>query len=135
MAAGSGLDGITNAMVSAIWALDLMLESAKFGLTGVLFNVDLTNGSLQGPFGPAPDYTPRPIYYALLLMSIIQKDAGTRLLAPTVTSAASPNIKVHGLLSGSYVGLVLLNKDTNPSASGTVFVNSSGNVAMTCIYL
>lgn len=68
---GKGVDGVTNSMASAIWALDFLLECARFGLTRVLLNVDFSTDSLQGPFGPAPDYHPRPIYYSLLLMSIL----------------------------------------------------------------
>lgn len=68
---GNGVDGVTNSMASAIWALDFMLECARFGLNRVLINVDLDSNSLQGPFGPGPNYQPRPMYYSLLLMSIL----------------------------------------------------------------
>ena len=97
--------------------------------------MDLNSSSLQGPFGPEPDYTPQPLYYAMLMMSIIQQDTNTRFITPTQTAGTSSSIKVHSFLSGDVISLVLLNKDVNTSASGTVFVESTNRDQMSCIYL
>ena len=130
----TGVDGVSNAMISAIWAVDLFLEAAKYGIHHVYMNVDTIN-TMESPFGPAPDYTPQPMYYAMLLMSIIQQDSNPRFLTPNVVSAGSASIKVHAILSGDIVSLVLINKDINTNATGTVFVNSTNHDPIRCLYL
>lgn len=125
MIEGTGVDGVTNTMVSAIWALDTLLEGAKFGLERILLKADPSNTDFISVFGAGPNYDPQPIYYALLLMSIIQEKSYTYFLSPSVMQGSSQFIKVYGLKSGTAVSLVLLNKDTNTSVSGEVILNST----------
>ena len=72
----------------------------------------------------------------MMMMSIIQQDSSTQFITPTVVAGSSSSIKVHGfLLSGSTIGLLLINKDSNSAASGTVFVESTNTDLLKCIYL
>ena len=65
----------------------------------------------------------------MLLMSIILKDTDTYFVTPSVTAGTSPNIKVHALFSKStsFLSLVIINKDTNSSTTGNIFLNSSSS--------
>lgn len=85
MIEGTGVDGVTNAMVSAIWALDIMLEGAKYGLKRIQIKADPSSTDFVSMFGSAPNYEPQPIYYAMLMMSIIQQDSNTYFITPTVS--------------------------------------------------
>lgn len=71
----------------------------------------------------------------MMMMSIIQQDSSTQFITPTVVAGSSSSIKVHGFLSGSTIGLLLINKDSNSAASGTVFVESTNTDPLKCIYL
>jgi hypothetical protein len=132
---GTGVDGVSNAMVSAIWALDTLLEGARFGLKRINLKADPSSTDFLSVFGAAPNYDPQPIYYALLMMSIIQQTSNTYFLSPSVLQGSSSSIKVHALKAGNTVSLILLNKDTNSSASGVVTLNSSSRADVSCIYL
>jgi hypothetical protein len=68
---GNGIDGVTNGMAAALWALDFALESAVFGLKYVLFNNDFTQNNVQSPIGYLPNFTPSGIYYGMMMVSLL----------------------------------------------------------------
>lgn len=116
---GIGIDGITNTFVSALWAVDFTIEAAMFGLKGVHFPVDISATSKQTVIGPSPSYTPQPIYYGLLFISMLSYANG-KIGLPSISAGSSSKIKAYGLTSPSQMQIVLINKDTNTSASGVV---------------
>lgn len=134
MANGNGVDGVTNGFVSALWAIDLAIEFAMFGGKGIRYVVDLTVGNLQTMLGPAPTYTPNPLYYSLLFLSVLSYVSPT-IGMPQVTAGSSGAIKIYGFTIATQTQIVMLNKDTNPNATGVVQVLIQSTDVLKCLYL
>lgn len=134
LASGNGVEGVTNAFVSALWAIDLAIEFAMFGGKGIRYVVDLTAGNLQSMLGPAPTYAPNPLYYSLLFLSVLSYVSPTVGL-PQVTAGSSGAIKVYGFTVSAQTQIVLLNKDTSANASGVVQVLVQSTDVLKCLYL
>ena len=90
--------------------------------------------SFQSPIGQAPSFGPSSIYYGLL-MTITANNYQPYIIRPSVTSGTSASIKAYYLDYGSYYGVLILNKDTNPSASGKVEVRMRDPSGLNCMYL
>jgi hypothetical protein len=90
--------------------------------------------NVQSPLGNSPNFTPRAIYYGMLMMSIINSQ-GYSFTTQTVTAGTSGSIKVYGFYALSLQGFLLINKDTNPNASGVVQINFVSGANMSCIYM
>jgi hypothetical protein len=90
-----------------------------FGLRGVHFPVNIAATSRQSVLGPATTYTPQPIYYGLLFLSMFSYAKG-KIGLPTISAGTSSKIKAYGLISSTQMQIVLINKDTNTSSSGVV---------------
>jgi hypothetical protein len=98
------------------------------------FNAWISSSNNQAVFGPAPDFTPGPIYYGLIFADII-KDGGPEIIQPTMESFISSQIKVFGYTTGDIFKVLLINKDTNTSLNGTVQIKSDLTMALKCIYM
>lgn len=131
---GPGIDGVTNTFAAAIWAIDFALEFAMFGGRSIRFPCDVTNGSLQTMLGPAPNYTPTPLYYAMMFLSSLSY-TGPNVGMASVIAGTSSNIKAYSLTVNNQFQIILLNKDTNPNASGVVQILIYSNDVMQCQYL
>jgi hypothetical protein len=131
---GVGVSGVTNSFASALWAIDSAIEFAMFGGKGVRFPCDISAGNLQTILGPAPGYLPTPLYYGLLFLtslSYISPQVGM----PLITAGSSSSIKAYGFLIPTQLQIVLINKDTNPNASGVVNVTVNSTDYIKCLYL
>jgi hypothetical protein len=103
-----GAPGISNAYASALWAIDMIFQSALGAASGLNFE-----GGGQQPCTPITDNAgtvlgPQPIFYGLLLATL----AGTGTLLSTELSAASLNVTAYALQSAEgTMSLVIVNKD------------------------
>lgn len=131
---GNGVDGVTNGFVSALWAIDLAIEFAMFGGKGIKFPTDITPGNLQSMIGPSPTFTPNPLYYSLLFLSMLSYVSPT-VGMPQVTAGTSGAIKVYGFIIATQTQIVMINKDVNPNATGVVQLLIQSNDALKCLYL
>lgn len=131
---GDGVSGVTDTMAAALWALDFAMECAMFGLQYILFNNDVGATNVQSPLGNTPNYTPRGSYYGMLMMSMIN-NWSYKFTTQTVTAGTSGSIKIYGFYLLSQQGFLLINKDTNPSASGVVQINAASSYNMSCMYM
>jgi hypothetical protein len=105
-----------------------------FGGRGIKFPIDISSGNFQTLIGPAPTYAVTPLYHALLFLSSLNY-ANAQVGMPAVTAGSSSRIKIYGLVLGSQLQVVMLNKDTNPNASGVVNLTISSKEAIKCLYL
>ena len=103
-----GAPGISNTYASALWAIDMIFQSALGAASGLNFE----SGGQQ-PCTPIADNAvtalgPQPIFYGLLLAAL----AGTGTLLSTDLSAASLNVTAYALQSADHaLSLVIVNKD------------------------
>ena len=130
-----GVDGLTNSFAAALWAIDMSLEAAYVGVWWMNYLNPIEKASYQSILGQAPLFGPTPTFQALLL-TILGVDGGMYIEKPTITAGTSANIKVFGLQS--YWGdekVMIINKDTNPSANGYVSITLATNSNLRCFYL
>ena len=97
------------------------------------FFTTLSSSSFQSVLGPAPDFIPSTLYYALLLAATANNNQ-PYIIRPTMTSSASASIKAYYLDYSTYFGVLILNKDTNSSASGQVEVKMTDPSGLNCFY-
>lgn len=116
MTNNSGIDGVTNSFAAALWAIDISMELAI--LSGCFINFYNPMGpSNQSLFGAAPNFNPTPLYYGVLFAVYAMKDQPV-IDYTSVSAGTSQNIKAYGLDLGTEYRVLILNKDTNPNASG-----------------
>jgi hypothetical protein len=131
---GYGVDGVTNGLVSALWAIDFSIEFALFGGKGIKFVTDIATGNYHSMLGPAPTYAPNPIYYGLLFLSTLSYNSPI-IGTPQVTAGSSQNIKIYGMTITNQLQIVMINKDTNSSATGVVQIIINSSDIIQCLYL
>ena len=134
MADGDGINGVTNTFASALWAIDIGIEFALFGGSNIKYPVDINANNYQSVLGPAPDYAPNPIYYGLLFLTMFSY-INPQIGRPITIPGSSSNIKAYGMTIQNQLQIVLLNKDTNPNASGVVQILIKANDIIQCLYL
>jgi hypothetical protein len=83
------------------------------------FAVDLDPNNLHSVLGPAPNYAPNPIYYGLLMLSLLPY-ISPEIILPTVKSGSSLKIKSYGFAITNQLQVLILNKDIRENASGVV---------------
>ena len=136
--AGHGQDGISNALISALWGLDFMFTTAEHGASGVNFH-----GGETGMDGSAPFYyspieetngvvtAANPLFYGMLLFSL----AGTGDELATTAVAGNLTFNTYALArTDGALSVVLSNKDTSEGVKATVNVGRSVTSA-SAIYL
>lgn len=104
------------------------------GGTRVSFYNPIANASFQSVLGQSPTFAPTSLYYGLL-MAIIGNYNSPWIMRPTISSGTSMSIQAYGLEDWGRYSFLLLNKDTNPNASGTVDVRLSYTSGISCMYL
>lgn len=134
MTDGNGINGVTNTFASALWAIDTSIEFALFGGTNIKYVVDLNANNYQSVLGPAPGYAPNPIYYGLLFLTMFSYITPV-IGRPLSIAGSSSSIKAYGMSIQNQLQIVLLNKDTNPNASGVVKILIKANDNIQCLYL
>ena len=115
-ASGGGKRGVSNAFVSALWAIDFMFDVAQAGGQGVNFHGSFTANN----YSPivfdkkSSRYVPAPMYYGMLFFS---RAAQGRLVASELKTDA--NFITHSVLGADgKLRVTLVNKDlTKPVAA------------------
>ncbi|NBV53937.1 MAG: hypothetical protein EBR83_10545, partial [Verrucomicrobia bacterium] len=115
-ASGGGKRGVSNAFVSALWAIDFMFDVAQAGGQGVNFHGSFTSNN----YSPivfdkkSSRYVPAPMYYGMLFFS---RAAQGRLVATELKTDA--NFVTHSVLGADgKLRVTLVNKDlTKPIAA------------------
>lgn len=108
-ASGGGKRGVSNAFVSALWAIDFMFDVAEAGGQGVNFHGSFTaNNYSPIVFDKKTSrYVPAPMYYGMLFFS---RAAQGRLVATDAKSDA--NLVAHSVLGADgKLRVALVNKD------------------------
>jgi len=108
-ASGGGKRGVSNAFVSALWAIDFMFDVAEAGGQGVNFHGSFTaNNYSPIVFDKKTSrYVPAPMYYGMLFFS---RAAQGRLVATEAKSDA--NLVAHSVLGADgKLRVTLVNKD------------------------
>lgn len=132
---GTVIDGVTNSFAAAIWAIDFSLE--WFFMSG--YRLDFYSSfkaAHQTILGSGPEFQPTHLYSALLFLNSAILNY-PKVHKAVIVPGTSSSIKVYGLKYGyvaSY-GIIILNKDTSPSANGIVRIALSKQVGITCSYL
>jgi hypothetical protein len=135
---GHGQQGVSDTLISALWAIDYMFEVAKRGGSGVNFH-----GSENGMDGTVPFYyepikenggavvAVQPEYYGMLLFT--QAGTGSMVSATVSTSAQYFTAWAIKAADGS-TSVVLNNRNASSGVSATVDLGSAVSSA-SAIYL
>ncbi len=144
-----GQAGISDALVSALWGIDYMLTTARYGSVGVNFhgggqNMDGNNcpngvSSCDRPFRYSPLIevdsqvtAAAPLYYGMLLVS--QLGAGD-MLGTTLTNASNKNLRAYAVTpADGSTKVVLVNFETSTGINATIDVGGSVTSA-SAVYL
>jgi hypothetical protein len=135
---GHGANGISNALISALWGLDMMFTAAEYGAGGVNFH-----GGEEGMDGTKPFYyspieetdgvvtKANPLYDGMLLFNL----AGTGQTLPTTATAGNLTFTAYSIALGDgSTSVVLINKDTTSGIRATVNIGATAAHA-SAIYL
>lgn len=134
-----GVDGISNAFGSALWAMDDMFEYVNVGVDGVNWHglnacnycaltLDAKSGGPNGTHVYALTQV-RPLYYGMLLFQ--QATANNAKLLP-VTVATKSNIKVWATIDDSNtVKVLVINKDASFANDFTIALPGYGDAQAT----
>ena len=117
-ASGGGKRGVSNAFVSALWAIDFMFDVAQAGGQGVNFHGSFTANN----YSPivfdkkSSRYVPAPMYYGMLFFS---RAAQGKLVATETKSDAK--LVAHSVLgTDGKLRVTLVNKDLTQSIAASV---------------
>jgi hypothetical protein len=134
---GHGQQGVSDTLISALWAIDYMFEVAKRGGSGINFH----NGEL-GQDGTVPFYYEpikedkgvvvqvQPEYYGMLLFS----QAGVGSMVSTTVTTGAQYFTAWAIKADGFIGVVLNNRDDSSGVSATVDLGSAVSGA-SAIYL
>jgi hypothetical protein len=134
---GHGQQGLSDTLISGLWAIDYMFEVAKRGGSGINFH----NGE-DGMDGVVPHYYDaikenggvvvqvRPVYYGMLLFT----QAGTGPMVSTTVTPSGQNFTAWAIKANGFISLVLNNRDASSAVSGTVDLGAAVSSA-SAIYL
>jgi hypothetical protein len=137
--AGHGQDGVSNALISALWGIDFMFDVALHGGSGVNFH-----GGEKGMDGNTPFYyspieeldgvvtNANPLFYGMVLFNL----AGTgQLLTTTASAGSDAYFTAYALQQTNGTLMVVLdNKDDTNGVNATVDVGAAVTSA-SAIYL
>jgi hypothetical protein len=126
--AGHGENGVSNALISALWGLDFMFTSAEHGASGVNFH-----GGEPGMDGNTPFYyspieetngvvtNANPLFYGMVMFTL----AGSGKVLTTTASAGGLDFTAYTVaLADGSTSVVLDNKDTTSGVRATVNVGA-----------
>ena len=134
---GGGVQGASDVMGSALWAIDMMFELAKAKAAGINFAIDGAGSTYYSPFtfNSTQVVSPgkvvvNPIYYGALFFARAAQNKG-RIIASTISNQiSSPNIKVWAVWD--YVNtlrVVIINRGNSitDASAGSFNINLPGN--------
>ena len=137
--AGHGQDGVSNALISALWGIDFMFDVALNGGSGVNFH-----GGEKGMDGSTPFYyspieeldgvvtNANPLFYGMVLFNLV---GSGQVLTTTATAGADAYFTAYSVLrSDGTLMVVLDNKDDTNGVNATVDVGATVTSA-SAIYL
>jgi hypothetical protein len=134
---GHGKQGLSDTLLSGLWAIDYMFTVAKNGGSGVNFH-----GAETGMDGTAPFYYEpiqetngvvvqvRPEYYGMLLFS----QAGSGPMVSTSVSTINPYFTAYAIKANGFTSVVLDNKNATSGVNATVDLGAAVRSA-SAIYL
>lgn len=122
-ASGGGKRGVSNAFVSALWAIDFMFDVAQAGGQGVNFHGSFTANNYSAIVfdKQTKRYVPAPLYYGMLFFS---RAAQGRLVATEAKSDA--HLVAHAVLGADgKLRISLVNKDLAKPIAASVTVGTA----------
>jgi hypothetical protein len=127
--ADHGQDGVSNALISALWSLDFMFTSAQYGASGVNFHGGETGMDGNTPFYYSPITETdgvvtgvAPLFYGMLLFNL----AGPGQALATTAAAGNVDFTAYALeRTDGATSVVLNNKDTTSGVQATVDVGTA----------
>jgi hypothetical protein len=134
---GHGQSGVSNTLISGLWAIDIMFTIAKNGGSGVNFH----NGE-TGMDGTVPFYYSaiketngvvvevEPEYYGMLLFT----QAGTGSMVATTVTTTAQYFTAWAIKANGFTGVVLNNKNAASGVNATVDLGAAVSSA-SAIYL
>ena len=136
---GHGVDGLSNALISALWGIDFMFDAALHGASGVNFHNGEKGQDGNNPFYYSPIEElngvvskTNPLFYGMVLFNLV--GAG-QLLATTATASGDSYFTAYALQRADGTLMVVLdNKDGTNAVDATVHVGATVTSA-SAIYL
>ena len=134
---GHGQQGVSDTLISALWAIDYMFEVAKRGGSGINFH----NGE-NGQDGTVPFYYEplkedkgvvvqvQPQYYGMLLFT----QAGTGSMVSTTVTTSAQYFTAWAIKADGFTSVVLNNRNASSGINATVDLGSAVSSA-SAIYL
>jgi len=125
---GGGKDGVSNTLASALWGLDLMFVLAEHGAAGVNFHHGGKESDWYNPIQfNQGQFTPKPLYYGMLLFSKTTAGNLLSVTADTVRQADAFNLVAHAVKRQDGAVLVtLINKELSREAFVTLTLHHPG---------
>jgi hypothetical protein len=130
-----GSPGVSDALGSALWAIDFLFDNAENGSSGVNFH-----GGGAGQDGPNPFiYTPinelngvvtgaQPIFYGMLLVA---STGGGPMLATTINVPGNLNVTAYSVAPGDgSTNIIIVNKESTNGVEASVNVGRSVATAL-----
>ncbi len=134
---GHGQMGVSDALISGLWVLDLMFVNAQHGSSGVNLHGGETGMDGTKPFYYEPIMENQglvtgvqPVYYGMLLFTL----AGTGPMVSTAVTSSNPNFTAYAIKASGFTGIVLVNKNATNGVNATVNVGAPVSSA-SAIYL
>jgi len=139
-----GVQGVSNVMGSALWAIDMMFELAKEKASGINLSIDGGSTSYYSPFTynatqvVSPNYVVvNPIYYGALFFARAAQNRG-RIITSTISNPVnSPNIKVWAVWDNiNTLRLVIINRGSSitDASTGSFNISLPGNTQSGYLY-
>jgi hypothetical protein len=134
---GHGQTGVSDRLVSGLWAIDIMFTIAKNGGSGVNFHNGETGMDGTVPFfysaiketnGVVTEVEPE--YYGMLLFT----QAGTGSMVATTVTTTAQFFTAWAIKASGFTGVVLNNKNSSSGVSATVDLGAAVSSA-SAIYL
>jgi hypothetical protein len=127
--AGHGQDGVSNALISALWSLDFMFTSASHGASGVNFHGGETGMDGHTPFYYSPITETNgivtgvaPLFYGMVLFNL----AGSGQALATTAAAANVDFTAYAIArNDGATSVVLDNKNTVNGVRAAVDVGTA----------
>lgn len=134
---GGGVQGASDVMGSALWAIDIMFELAKAKAAGINFAIDGAGSTYYSPFtfNSSQVVSPgkvvvNPIYYGALFFARAAQNRG-RIIASTISNPTnSPNIKVWAVWDNiNTLRVVIINRGNSitDASDGSFDISIPGN--------
>ena len=134
---GHGQSGLSDTLISALWAIDYMFESAKRGASGINFHNGETGMDGTNPFYYEPIKEDKgvvvqvqPEYYGMLLFA----QAGVGSMVSTTVTGSAQNFTAWAIKANGFTSVVLNNRSASSAVSATVNLGAAVGSA-SAIYL